>query len=85
MIINYGSVHKPGSAAQYIEIALLNRINKDAMKYGAIQDGDLPAICRHSPRDIHEDIASPPPGLFTRRRGLTTELPASSGRDNTFA
>jgi len=46
MIINYASVHKPGSAAQYIEIALLNRINKDAMKYGAIHDGDLPALSK---------------------------------------
>ena len=32
--------------SQYIEIALLNRINKDAMKYGAIQDGDLPALSK---------------------------------------
>jgi hypothetical protein len=29
-----------------MEIALLNRINKDAMKYGAIQDGDLPALSK---------------------------------------
>jgi hypothetical protein len=46
MIINYASVHKPGTAAPHIEIALLNRINKDAMKYGAIQDGDLPALSK---------------------------------------
>ena len=46
MIINYVSVHKLGSAAQYMEIALLNRINKDAMKYGAIQDGDLTALSK---------------------------------------
>ena len=81
MIINYASVHKPGSAAQYIEIALLNRINKDAMKYGAIQDGDLPALSK----DVHEDIASHPPGLFTGGRGLTAELPASSCLDDAIA
>jgi hypothetical protein len=46
MIINYALVHKPGSAAQYREIALLNRINKDAMKYGANHDGDLPTLSK---------------------------------------
>ena len=46
MIINYASVLKPGSAAPYIEIALLNRINKDAMKYGASQDDGLLALTK---------------------------------------
>jgi len=51
------------------------------MKYGAIQDGDLPALSK----DVHEDIASHPPGLFTGGRGLTAELPASSCLDDAIA